>query len=134
MSEKNLHEIAIREKWRFESQRGELTPEHLWDIPLSGVGSIDSIAIKLNDDLQKSATKSFVKTSTSADKEVELKLEFVKYIIEVRLAEAAAKAAKAEKASLRKQLKEAIVQKETEQLLSGSADDLKKRLAELDAE
>jgi hypothetical protein len=132
MSEKNLFEVATREEWRFESRRGELTVEHLWTMPLQGNDSIDAVAVKLNDDLQKSTTKSFVTTSNPADKVTELKLELVKYIISVRLAEAAARAEKAEKAAKRKALREAIAAKETEELLGGSAEDLKKRLAELE--
>jgi hypothetical protein len=133
MSEVNLFEIASRNKFSFETaKRGYITVEQLWDIALTGTDSVDAIAIKLNDDLQKSSTKSFVTTSNPADKETQLKLELVKYIIGVRLAELAAKAAKAEKASKRKALNEAIAAKENEELLSGSVEELKKRRAELD--
>lgn len=132
MSDLNLFEIASRSKFRFETKRGEITAEQLWDIALTGNDSVDAIAINLNDALQKSSTKSFVTTSNPADKETQLKLELVKYVISVRLAEAAVRAEKAEKAAQRRVLREAIAAKETEELLSGSADDLKKRLAELE--
>jgi hypothetical protein len=132
MSDLNLFEVASRSKFRFETKRGEITAEQLWDISLTGNDSVDAIAINLNDALQKSSTKSFVTTSNPADKETQLKLELVKYVISVRLAEAAARAEKAEKAAQCRVLREAIAAKETAELLSGSADELKKRLAELE--
>lgn len=132
MSEINLFEIASRSKFRFETRRGEITAEQLWDIALTGADSVDAIAVGLNDALQKSSTKSFVTASTATDKELQLKFDLVKYVISVRVAEVTARAAKAEKASKRKALNEAIAAKENEELLSGSVEELKKRRAELD--
>ena len=131
MSEINLFEVATREEWRFETPRGQITVEHLWQIPLTGGSSIDAVAVNLNETLQKSATKSFVNATTTADKQTELKLELVKYIIGVRLAEAKAKTEKAQLSSKRKLILEALAVKENEELLSGSKEDLQKRLAEL---
>lgn len=133
MSNDKLFEIASRKKFRFATQRGEVTVEHLWEIALKGAVSIDSIAIALNDAIQKSTTKSFVsKTVTAADRELEEKLELVKYVISVRLAEQAEAAVREEKASKRRLLREAIAAQETAALTDGSVEDLKKRLAELE--
>lgn len=132
MSDLNLFEVASRSKFRFETKRGEITAEQLWDIALTGNDSVDAIAINLNDALQKSSTKSFVTTSNPTDKETQLKLELVKHVILVRLAEAAARTEKAEKASKRKALREAIAEEENKALVSGSLDEMKKRLAELE--
>ena len=75
MSNDKLFLIASRKKFRFATQRGEITVEQLWEIPLKGAVSIDSIAIALNDAIQKSTTKSFVsQTVTAADRELEEKL------------------------------------------------------------
>lgn len=133
MSNDTLFVAASRKKFRFATQRGEITVEQLWEIPLKGVVSIDSIAIALNDAIQKSTTKSFVsQTVTAADRELEEKLELVKYVISVRLAEQAEAAIREEKASKRRLLREAIAAQETAELTGGSVEDLKKRLAELD--
>lgn len=134
MSEINLFEVASRKKFRFETRRGEVTVEQLWEVPMTGIDSIDTIAIKLNSDLQQSSVKSFVHDSTPADTETTQKLELVKYVIAVRKAEAKARTEKAEKAAERKQLREAIAEQKKKELLSGSVEDLEKRLAALDEE
>lgn len=129
----NLFEQASRLKLRFESSRGLLTVEELWVIPLTGqTGSLDAIAVALNDAVQNSGNKSFVKKVSTTDQELALKFEIVKYIIDVRVTEQEQAVEKAQKASQRRLLREAIANKENEALLNADVDTLKKRLAELD--
>ncbi len=127
-----LFELAFRERYRFESTRGLLTVEELWTIPLDGTGGLDAIAVALHNAIQQSPTTSFVKKNTSVDKHLQNRFDIVKYIIEVRIAERDAKAVKAEKDSQRRLLREAIAAKQSQELLSGSAEDLQKRLEALD--
>lgn len=132
MSEKNLFELASRENYRFASSRGELAVEQLWVIPLEGGNSLDNIAVALHDEIQKSPTTSFTSKVSKGDKHLQNKFDLVKYIIDVRISERDARLLKAEKDGQRRILREAIAQKKSEELLSGSAEDLEKRLADLD--
>lgn len=133
MSDKvNIFEQASRLKLRFTTPVGELSAEQLWDLPLTGTRSLDAVAVSLNDQLNKSEVKSFVSSTSTADKLVQLRFDIAKYIIEVRKEEKQAAADKAENASKRKLLKEAIAAKQNEQLLSGDLAALEKKLAELD--
>ena len=50
----NLFEVAARKKYRFDSQKGLLSVEELWDLPLQSTKSVslDSIAIALNKEIK----------------------------------------------------------------------------------
>lgn len=131
MSKDALFELAAREKLRFETPRGQLSVESLWDLPLSSAAniSLDSIAVALDTAIRSSAPKSFVSNSTSTEnKMLTLKFDIVSHIISVRLAENKAKAESNEKAAQRRMLQEAIAAKKNEQLLSGDVDALQARL------
>ena len=131
MSKDALFELAAREKLRFETPRGQLSVESLWDLPLSSAAniSLDSIAVSLDTAIRSSAPKSFVSNSTSTENKIlTLKFDIVSHIIGVRLAENKAKAESNEKAAQRRMLQEAIAAKKNEQLLSGDVDALQARL------
>lgn len=96
-----IFEKATREKFRYPSTKGLLTTEQLWELPLtakSGV-SLDDVAKAVNAELKAIDTESFVATETNPAKAtLKTKLEVVKHVIAVRLAEdQAAKAAAAKK-------------------------------------
>lgn len=131
----NIFEVASREKLRFNTGRVVVTTEQLWELPLTGANSLDSIAVELDTLIRNTAPRSFVtNTTTGADKTLQLQFDIVKHVINVRLEERQAKAEKAEKASQRKLLKEAIAAQEHAELLSGDTATLKAKLAALDNE
>lgn len=78
----NIFEKATRLKLRFQSTRGMLTVEDLWDIELT---SLDKLAIIYKKRLGRS--ESFLDTEDK-DELTELSFELCKYIIEARLQEA----------------------------------------------
>jgi hypothetical protein len=127
---KELFEVSSRKKYRFESPRGLLTDQDLWDLPLSGKAStanLDSIAISLFRQTKESEqAMSFVTNVSNNDTDTVNKLEIVKYIISVKLAERT----KAQEASVRAEKKQQIMgliaQKETEQLGATSLEELRK--------
>jgi hypothetical protein len=126
---------ATRKKYRYASNRGDLTIEQLWDLPLSsGNGfSLDSVARAVNSELKAESEDSFVATKPNPKKaELENKLDVVKAIIEIKIAEDKARTERAEKRRQRDLLLDAIAAKETEGLTQGSLDELKQRLAALD--
>lgn len=131
----NLFELATRKQYRFESVRGDLTTEHLWELSLlSGDGfDLDSVARTIHDQLEGATTKSFVDVNPDPRAgELEKKLEIVKHIIEFKQNEISAAQNRAEKAEKRKQLADALVAKEDEELKGKSKKQLLKELAELD--
>ncbi len=103
----SIFETATRNAYRFPSNRGQLTTEDLWSLPLTSKTrfDLDNVAKAVNEALQAASTTSFVSTEADPRKgELENQLEIVKHIIAVRLEENAAlrneAARKAEKAKL----------------------------------
>ena len=89
----NIFELATIKKLRFQSKRGNLTVEDLWDIPLKTTVksdvSLDEIAVELQKTLQNSSVVSFVDKDSKDDVvtvDNKLRFEIVIYIIEKRVA------------------------------------------------
>lgn len=130
--ETNLFEVASRKKLRFDTVRGQLTVEQLWDLPLTGANSLDTVAVVLDTAIRNAPPRSFVTgASSAADTVLSLQFEVVKHIIDVRLAERDSKVEEAEKESKRRLLRDAIAQREVEELLNGDVDSLKAQLKAL---
>lgn len=131
----NLFEKASRLKLRFESRKGELTVEQLWDLRLAvveGGTSLDSVARSINAELKALTDESFVVTiSDPRREELVLKLDIVKYIIAVRMKEAEDHRLSQERAAQRHQLMSILAAKESEELQSLSKEELQQRIAAL---
>ncbi len=137
MTDINIFEIASRRKFRFESVKGPLTVEQLWDLPLTSPltasvtgakADLDSIARGVNFDLKGVTEESFVNVRPDPRKpDLETKLELVKYIIAEKIKEAAEKTAK------RRTLLDALAAREQAELTSASKEELLKQLEALDA-
>lgn len=128
----DMFEKADRLKLRFDTVKGALSVEDLWDLPLtSGAGkaNLDDVAKGLFRQLKDEGDVSFVTPSVSKDKTIQMKFDIVKHIIDVRVAENAT----AEQARANREKKQLILsiiaQKENEQLSNASLEDLQ-RLAE----
>jgi hypothetical protein len=136
MSEVNLFLLASRKKFRFSSERGELTVEQLWDIPLTSRSgfSVNNIAIEVNRELKSLEEESFVETSKNPRRDtLRAMLELLKTVISVRQEEAQKASEATERATKRQAIMAAIEAKEQEGLQSASLDDLKLQLAALEA-
>lgn len=128
--------FATRKKFRFDTCKGQVTVEDLWDLPLTatnGRPNLDDIAKELYKKMKDESEMSFVKPTSQVNKEfniIKAKFDIVKYIIDVKLAEAeAAKKAKEIKARNQRILG-LIAQKEDEALASKSKEELLAMLAE----
>ena len=119
---------ASRDKFRFESAKGSLTTEDLWDLNLT---SLDAVAIALDEKIQKLGRKSFVEKRTTSTSELSTKLEIVKFVIETKQAEAEERKLKAEKASQKEFLKTLLERKKMAQLEGLSVEDIQKQLEQL---
>ena len=87
MTTEKMFEIALRTKARFPF-KGQVSTEDLWDL---SVRDLDTIFKALNSQKKRVSEESLLSVTTSEDEELELKIEIIKHIVSVKLAEAEAK-------------------------------------------
>lgn len=132
MSTEALFETASRKRYRFESSKGALSVEDLWELPLSGKGvNLDEVAKTLYRKTNGDATISFVSDTNSVSTDLRNQFDIVKYVINVKLAERQKQIEAANRAEQRQAVLAAIAEKRTQELVSGSIEDLEKKLAAL---
>lgn len=124
---------ASRLKLRFPTTRGALTVEDLWYLPLTSVSgpSLDNVAIAANKEVKASGEESFVEQKSSTSTVAVLKLDLVKEIIKVRLAEAKEYANAAAVRAKKEQILTTIARKDDEALEGKSREDLLKMVEDL---
>jgi len=133
--EKNIFETASRTKLRFQTSKGLITAEDLWDLPLLSTkkdSCLDDVARGLYKKLREDTDMiSFVRERASEDSEDMLRFEIVKRVIEVKMAEEK----QAELVALSRAKKQRILaimaEKEDESLKGASMEELKKMLSEI---
>lgn len=130
----NMFEQATRYKLRFESTKGPLTVEQVWDAPLTSRNgfSLDDIAKQAKRELDALSEESFVEQVSPLKSVAVLKLEVVKHIISVKLAEKEAASKRAERAELRRQLTQALAERQSDEIKNMSPEEIQKRLKELE--
>lgn len=119
---------ASRLKLRFDTPKGGLSVEDLWDLPLRsapGKINLDTIAVELYNQVKEASTISFVNVPAKSDETVQLKLDIAKYIIETRMAENAARALERTNLEKKQNLLALISKKENEHLEGQSLEDLR---------
>lgn len=79
----NMFEVATRNKFRFPF-KGLIPVEDLWDL---SVDNLDNVFKTLNSEMKKTKEESLLSTKTREDEVLETKIEIVKYIVSVKLAE-----------------------------------------------
>lgn len=127
MSTVNIFEQAVRQQLRFDTTKGMLSVEDLWQLPLTsttGKANLDDIARGLHHTLQDSKDISFVKP-TVTDNGLQLKFDIVKYIIDTRVAERDAHVEATKRTEKKQQILALIATKENEQLAGTSLDELR---------
>jgi hypothetical protein len=127
----DIFEQATRQKRRFKSNRGLLTTEDLWDLPLE---ELDSIAISLFKVLKDEDEVSFIKERKDELFSVKLNFDVVKHIIDTRLAEQQAEKSRADLKQREQKLLRLIEMKQEEKLQSKSEEELWAELESLKAE
>ena len=130
----NVFEKASRAKLRFETARGNLSVEQLWDLPLDkGEVNLYNLAQDLLTQVaDKPAEKlSFFSKAIAVDETAELKFEIVKHIVTVRVAEAEAQQTEAIKRTQRAELDALIAAKKAEAKQNLSLEELEAMRAKL---
>lgn len=126
-----MFEKATRQKYRFDSLKGQLTVEQLWDLPLQAKNGfdLDTVAKVVNQELKGVTEDSFIETRSNPRKgELEDKLEVVKHIIATKQAENAAKLDEANRKVERERLQQILATKQAQQLEGLSVEEIQKRL------
>lgn len=126
--EKNIFEIAVREKYTYNF-RGLIKTEDLYDLKLT---DLDAIYKGLKSDLAQLGEDSLIDSvDTEAKETINNKIEIVKAVVDYKcevkknLEEAKAKA------ETKRRLKDLIAQKKNEELEGKSLDELEAMLASL---
>lgn len=125
----NIFEQASRKRLRFNSAKGTLSVEDLWELSLE---SLDTIGRAVNKQIKDSDEESFIIKKTPANTTLHLQLDIIKRVIEVKQEEADKKKLAKERAEKRAQLLDLIGKKEISALEGKSIDELKAELAGLD--
>ncbi len=124
---------ASRKKLRFPSGVGMLSVEDLWDIPLTNNTSVslDNIAKAVNRDLKATEEESFVEAHTAQNNDLSLRLDIVKRIIEVKLADRSRAEKSAETKAKKQQILELLQNKENASLAEKTPEELRELLDSL---
>jgi uncharacterized protein (UPF0305 family) len=120
----NIFEQASRNKLRFDTAKGQLAAEDLWDLPLTNKGTnLDDIAVRLHAALRDTGV-SFVKPASNTNSVNQLRFDIVKHIIDVKMAERDAAAAAADRKQKKDRILELISKKQDQELEGKSLDEL----------
>lgn len=127
-----MFEEALREKYRFNTTKGLLSVEQLYDLPLTGnTTNLDDLAKQLHKAIKETEETSFVKKETRKNTILKNKFDIVLHIINVKLKEQEER----EKAIKRKEEKEKILklidEKQDEKLKNKDESELRKMLEDL---
>lgn len=125
--EKNLFEIATRNRYRF-NYKGVMTVEDLWSLR---VEDLDAIFKMLNRQKKTADEDSLLATKSAEDQDLANKIDIVRYIVSIKLAEAAERVSAAEKKVQRDKIMEIVAKKKDKALEDMGIEDLMKKLEEL---
>lgn len=125
---KNMFEVATREKMRFPF-KGTISVEDLWDL---SVQNLDKVFKTLNSQRKEVQEESLLDTKSSEDERLETQIEIVKYIVNVKLEERAARAKAAENREKKQKIMALMAKKDDEAMENMSREELQKLLDELE--
>ena len=127
-TENTLFITAARKKIRFASTKGTLQVEDLFDLSLE---ALDKIAITIDTALDAAGKKSFIGKRKAATTDLDTALDVVKFVIDVKQSEDAARKEKAEKENQVQFLNGLLEKKKMAQLEGLSMEEIQKQLDQL---
>jgi len=129
MTEKELFKQATKRKIRYATQKGLVTVEDLWDLPLTSRSgpSLDGIATALDAELS-TTTKSFVTKTSTKNATLEIAFEIVKVVIEDRLKAKEVAEKRVESDQRRARIRQLLDNKKDEELAGKSVEELEAML------
>ena len=127
MNEKNLFELATKNNYQFPF-KGMINVIDLWTL---SVTNLDLVFKTLNAEVKKSAEESLLSVKTKEDEELSNKIEIVKHIVTVKLAEKEARENAKKNKEMKQRLLEIRAKRQDEALENLSDEALDKMIAEL---
>ena len=127
MKLENMFEVAVRNKLRF-SYKGQLSVEDLFDLP---VEALDTIFKDLNRQTKQAKEESLLDKKSDADTILDVKIEIVKYIVGVKLAESEARQQAKSLKEKKQKILTIMAEKQDADLQNKSLDELKAMLDDL---
>ena len=122
-----MFERAVREKYRYP-YKGSISTEDLWDL---SVTALDGIFKELNSQLKESQGESLLSVKSSKSNVLEAKIEIIKYIVTVKLAETEAREKEYENAQKKQKILEIIKEKQDNSLKDMTIEELQAMIANL---
>lgn len=122
-----IFERASRKKLRFNTQKGVLSTEDLWDLPLLHETELclNDLAIKYNSRVKEASEENFVEPGKVTPTDDKLKFEIVKHIIDHKVKAAQVAETRAKKRRQRDLVLQVLNEKENEELRSKSSEELR---------
>jgi hypothetical protein len=126
-----MFDTVTRNKIRFNTNKGMVSVEDLWDMPLQAKNNfdLDTVAKAIAADIRKNDEDSFIATATKSSVADVLKLDVVKHIIAFKIDERAATAKRISDDHRRFALKTAIADKSEDALKNMSVAELEAEMA-----
>lgn len=124
----NIFEYAVKNKFRYPF-KGFITTEDLFDLSLE---NLDAVYKVLNKQVRQVNEESLLDTKTSEDEELDVKIQIVKYVFNLKTEERNARLVAKERKEQKQKILEIMANKQNEALQSKSIDELQKMLDELD--
>lgn len=128
MENTNIFEQATRKNLTFQTPKGVIIVNDLWNLSLT---NLDKTAVNLFKELQEGSEVSFLSSGDNKNSEVQLKFDVVKYILDTKKAEQAAAKQAASVKDQKDKLARLIADKEDEQLKGKSIEELKAEMEKL---
>lgn len=130
-----MFEKCSRLKLRFVSSQGALTAEDLWDLPLTSTrlnqANLNNIAKAISRQLKAESEEDFVNPKSGANEALQLALDIVKHVIQVRQAENEAARVLADRKEKKAKLLELIEKKQDQALEGKPLEELQEMVASL---
>lgn len=116
---------ATKEKLRFQTNKGLLSTEQLWDLSLA---DLDNLAIELQEKYEESGKKSFLVKRSVKDKTAKLRFDVVLDVLQTKSDEMEEAKQKAEDKKHNEEIMQLIVEKQKEGLKGKSIKQLESML------
>jgi hypothetical protein len=128
-----MFERASRLALRFDTSRGQLTTEDLWQLPLthSRAPNLNDLAKSLHRELESNQVVSFVDDKKEPDERLRLAFDVVLHVIAVKKEEGKAQLAARTRAEQKRKLLAALADRESDELKGKSADELRRMIEDL---
>jgi len=128
MQNVNIFEVANSKKFRFNF-KGLISTEDLFDL---SVKDLDSIFKTLNSQLKQTREESLLEVKSTEDQILDIKINIVKHIFNLKQEEETKRIKAKENKEKKQKLMEILANKEDQDLLNKSKEDIQKMLNELE--